>query len=271
MNELVIQGKITVCGIEVPRIAGGFGEDKPVMLAKTIAELHGREPRAVNQAINMNRERFRDGIDVIDAKGTELTINLIDSQIITQDAVNASKNIYVLSRIGYSKLLKIFEDDLAWDRYEQILGEYFEVKEHTPLQNLSPQLQVLINLELRQKQLETAFTQTKEEIQSIRDVVSLNPNSWREETTKLITKMAQRLGGNEHIRDLRTESYTLLDLRMGVDVKTRLTNKRRRMMEEGVCKSKRDKLNPLDVIADDKKLIEGYVAIIKDMAVKYGV
>lgn len=43
------------------------------------------------------------------------------------------------------------------------------------------------------------------------------------------------------------------------------------MADEGVCKSKRDKLNNLDVIADDKKLIEGYVAIVKELAIKYGV
>jgi hypothetical protein len=43
------------------------------------------------------------------------------------------------------------------------------------------------------------------------------------------------------------------------------------MAEEGVNKSKRDKLSYLDVIADDKKLIEGYTAIVKEMAIKYGV
>lgn len=63
----------------------------------------------------------------------------------------------------------------------------------------------------------------------------------------------------------------MLNERMGVDIQCRLTNKRRRMAEEGVCKSKRDKLNPLNVIADDKKLIEGYVAIIKEMSIKYGI
>ena len=42
------------------------------------------------------------------------------------------------------------------------------------------------------------------------------------------------------------------------------------MADEGVCKSKRDKLNRVDVIADDKKLIEIYVAIVKETAVKYG-
>lgn len=67
------------------------------------------------------------------------------------------------------------------------------------------------------------------------------------------------------------ESYKLLEQRMGVSLNTRLINKRRRMADEGICKSKRDKLNQLDVIADDKKLIEGYIAVIKDMAIKYGV
>ena len=59
--------------------------------------------------------------------------------------------------------------------------------------------------------------------------------------------------------------------KMRCNIKQRLTNKRRRMADEGVCKSRRDKLNYLDVIADDKKLIEGYTAIVKELAIKYGV
>lgn len=86
-------------------------------------------------------------------------------------------------------------------------------------------------------------------------MVALNPNDWRKDTTFLINKMAMSIGGYEHVKPLRAESYKLLD---------------ERMADEGVCKSKRDKLNQLDVIADDKKLIEGYVAIIKEMAIKYG-
>lgn len=82
--------------------------------------------------------------------------------------------------------------------------------------------------------------------------------------------MARNLGGNEHIRDIRAESYKLLNERFGVSLEQRLINKRRRMADEGICKSKRDKLNHMDVIAEDKKLIEGYVAIIKEMAIKYG-
>jgi len=120
------------------------------------------------------------------------------------------------------------------------------------------------------KQIAAVQNQQAEQLQGIRDIVALNPNDWRKESAGLLNKMALNLGGYEHLKDIRAESYKLLDERFGVDLQCRLTNKRRRMADEGVCKSKRDKLNQLDVIADDKKLIEGYVAIIKEMAIKYG-
>lgn len=155
---------------------------------------------------------------------------------------------------------------------KDVLSEAFlENHYKSPIQSLSPQLQLLISIELKQDEMKKAIEKNKEAVQSIRDVVSLSSTSWRGDTGRLITRMAQKLGGNEHIRDLRTESYRILDARMGVCLETRLTNKRRRMAEEGICKSKRDGLNPLDVIVDDKKLIEGYVAIVKEMAMKYGI
>jgi Rha family phage regulatory protein len=149
--------------------------------------------------------------------------------------------------------------------------EEMEKELTAPIQSLSPQLQLLISMELKQNEMQKEITENKEAVQSIRDVVSLNTTSWRIDSAVLIGKMAHEMGGPEHIRDLRKESYKLLDTRMGVSLEIRLTNKRRRMAEVGVCKSKRDALNPLDVIAEDKKLVEGYVAIMKDMAIRYGV
>ncbi|WIF95019.1 ORF6N domain-containing protein [Caminicella sporogenes] len=129
MNELRLIGKTTVCGIEIPNIAGGFGKDKKAMLARDIAILHDKELKFVNRAINMNRKRFKDGIDIIDLKRHEFAVHLVHSGIFTQGSVNASKNIYLLSERGYAKLIKIFDDDLAWERYDQLLDEYFEVRE----------------------------------------------------------------------------------------------------------------------------------------------
>ena len=110
-----------------------------------------------------------------------------------------------------------------------------------------------------------------EKVDAIREVVALDTTSWREDTGNILRKISMQLGGGQAYSQVRAESYELLNKRMGVDLKIRLTNKRRRMADEGVSKSKRDKLNYLDIIAEDKKLIEGYVAIIKEMAIKYGV
>lgn len=146
------------------------------------------------------------------------------------------------------------------------------------LQELSPQLQLLINVELEQKKQAQELLNIKEQtqktadrVESIREVVALNPNDWRKDSSALIIKIAQQLGDNEYIKVVRDEIYRLLEQRMGVSLKIRLTNKRKTMALNGVCKSKIDKLNQLDVIADDKKLIEGYLAIVKEMAVKYGI
>ena len=82
--------------------------------------------------------------------------------------------------------------------------------------------------------------------------------------------MALNAGGYEHLSVIREESYNLLEQRYGVALSIRLTNKKKTLALNGVCKSKIDKLNKLDAIADDKKLIEGYISIAKEMAIKYG-
>lgn len=138
-------------------------------------------------------------------------------------------------------------------------------------QELSPQLQVMINLEIEQKRQAEKIEHVEERIESIREVVAIDTTSWRDDTGRILRKIGMECGDNKSYQDVRAESYQLLEKRMGVNVKQRLTNKRRRMADEGVCKSKRDKLNYLDVIADDKKLVEGYTAIVKELAIKYGV
>lgn len=146
------------------------------------------------------------------------------------------------------------------------------------LNQLSPQLQMfdalfqaIANQEIRQKEQEEKMQQLDSRITSIREVISLSPTDWRKESGKLIPKIAVRHGGYEYIHIVREESYKLLEMRMGVALNVRLINKKENMALNGASKSKIDSLNHLDAIADDKKLIEGYIAIIKEMAIKYGV
>lgn len=144
------------------------------------------------------------------------------------------------------------------------------------LSRLSPEMQMLklltdkaIENELAQQEQARQLQQVEQKVEHIRELVGINPNGWREDCRKLIVKIARGMGGNEYIREVNNEVFGLVDKRAGVSLETRLTNKRRRMAEEGVCKSKRDRLSKVDVIAEDKKLIEIYIKVVRELAVKY--
>ena len=64
-TQLKVIGKEHIGKIEFTGIEGGFGDDKKAMLVKDIAKIHNRPIKAINQAINMNRKRFKDGIDLL--------------------------------------------------------------------------------------------------------------------------------------------------------------------------------------------------------------
>jgi len=142
-NNLVIKGKTVICGIEVPNVYGGFGGDQRVILAKTVAELHGVGLKTINQSINRHIEDnyFEKGIDFIDIKGTEFEVTLSDSKIYTKNALNASKNIYLLSQQGYTLLLKLMNTELARKQYKKVIRDYFTIKSS---------IQILTQEELKQ-------------------------------------------------------------------------------------------------------------------------
>lgn len=125
--------------------------------------------------------------------------------------------------------------------------------------------------QIEQKRQAEHLRKVENRVESIREVVAINSTSWRTETANILGKIGSQLGGGKMYSNVRNECYELLQKRMGVSLHTRLTNKRRRMADEGASKSARDKLTYVDVIADDKKLIEGFVAIVKELAIKYGV
>lgn len=270
-------------GKEIPIIEGGFGEGEKVVLAKTIAEIHEVELRDINKLINNHLDEFEEGIDILDLKYNEnFAVIAKNSGLYTQNGINASSNIYLLSEQGYHALVSLMRTEKSKEIRRKLRREYFAMRkvikeEPSKLDELSPQLQLLIGMELEQKRLKEQLDEVNHhaleaeaQIKEIRQIVNLDTANWRNETRTLIAKISRKQGDLKYIRDFTNESYELLNKRFGVSLETRLKNKKSRMALEGIGKSKIDKLNNLDVIAEDKKLIEGYVIIVKDMAIKYG-
>ena len=128
MNELKNIGKQTIGQYEFTGIEGGFGEGKKAMLVKDIAEIHEREVKVINQTINKNINRFKFDVDIIDLKSKVNQNDLTEKYGFEVHSVRMSKNIYLLSERGYSKLLKILEDDKAWEVYEELVDNYFNMR-----------------------------------------------------------------------------------------------------------------------------------------------
>ena len=132
-----------VNGMRFHEIEGGFGKDKKSMLAKEIAAIHGRKLNKINELINGNRKRFKDNVDIVDLNKEEFANLLVDREIYTQNSINASKNIYLLSERGYFKLLKIMQDDLAWEKYNELVDNYFNMRK-TIKNNKKPRQQKVV-------------------------------------------------------------------------------------------------------------------------------
>jgi len=190
-----------------------------------------------------------------------------------QDSSGKTNKEYMLTRDGFTLLTMGFTGGKALEWKLKYIDAFNKMEQSLkqPFKNLSPQLQLLINIEMEQKRQSQEIVAVNQRIDGIKDVVSLNTQSWREDARKLIARIAQTLGSNGYIQNVTAEIYDLVEQRGGFNLQARLTNKRRRMADEGVCKSTRDRLSKVDVIAEDKKLIEIYVAIVKEMAIKYGV
>lgn len=167
-----VNGLVNVKGMKFHDIEGGFGEGKKAMLVKEIANIHGRELKVINQSINMNRTRFKNGVDILDLK----SVNGIDRDFLiglgfSNSSIANANNIYLLSERGYSKLLKILEDDFAWEQYDKLVDGYFNMREQvnsgqvrqlTTEETLELQFKFTKEVKKEVKELREEFTEYKE-------------------------------------------------------------------------------------------------------------
>ncbi len=250
-------------------------KEKRVVTFKDIDTIHERPEGTANKRFLDNQKHFIKNTDYFELIGDDLkAVKQLPNFGIGS---NASKSI-LITESGYLMLVKSLTDDLAWKVQRELVNNYFRAKQ-LDISKLSPELQMFKQIfdtvaqtQLKQQEIETSITETNTRIDNIKEVIALDSTAWRADTMNLLNKIAISLGGtSQFFRQLRIESYDLLDSRMKANLQRRLTNKRQRMADEGISKSKREALTKIDVIADDKRLVEGYVAIVKEMAIKYGI
>ncbi len=226
-------------------------EGKRVITFKDIDMVHNRPEGTARKRFNDNKKHFIEGEDYFKVKCSE--VRPFFGQTLP-NGFNPKADVTLMTESGYLMLAKSLTDDLSWDVQRKLVNDYFTVKEvQSTFSGLSPQLQLLINIETQQKQQQKEIENVNTRLDNMVDVISLDKNSWRKDSQHLISKIATKIGGFECMKNVYQEVFKLVEERAGVALGTRLTNKRNRMAGEGVCKSKRDRFTKIDIIAEDKK------------------
>jgi hypothetical protein len=156
-------------------------------------------------------------------------------------------------------------------RAKDVLEEAFLNKPKSQLEIMHMQIEQMIKQEKEIIELKATTARIEAKQDNISEIIALNPNEWRKKTTTLLNKIAVARGGFEEYRKVRNESYEYLEDRAHCRLERRLTNRQREMSLNGISRSKIDKLSKLDVIAEDAKLVEIYLSVVKDMAIAHQV
>lgn len=176
MKDLKVIGKEQVAGYEFIGIEGGFGDGTRGMLVRDIADIHGTTVKRINELIKKNIMRFKNGVDIVNLKDNSVVV--LNDLEFTQNAINRYKYIYLLSERGYSKLLKILEDDTAWDIYDKFVDGYFNMRKHIKEQTPMTDLEKIALLAKGTTQLSERIEKVDDKLNDLIDNQPLNATDY---------------------------------------------------------------------------------------------
>lgn len=248
-----------------------------VLTTAQLAESYGATDRKIVDNFNNNKTRYKEGKHFILLTGERLKEFKSENENFGF-ALNLNK-LYLWTEKGAWLHAKSLNTDKAWDAYEMLVDDYYKIKQN----NAMTQSELILmmaqrNVEIERKQLEIEQTQRKqqnelEEIKTkqdnITEIVSLSSEDWRDKVKNILTKIAKSSGGE--YGNTYNQSYKALEERAKCKLSVRLTNKKKDLALSGASKTAQNKVSKLDVIADDKRLTEIYLGVVKDMAIKYSV
>lgn len=229
-------------------------DEKPYFVGKDVAEILGYVETA--KAIREHVDEDDKGVSVLDTPGGKQKMTIINE--------SGLYSLILSSKLPNAKKFK------HWVTSEVLPSIRKTGSYNSPdYSSLSPQLQYLISLEQKTKELETAVQTTNRRLDSMCETMQIKGDNWRKATHSLINRIATASGQEQ--RAIYLDIYDELEYRAGCNLSIRFDNLSSRLFARGVSQSRINRLNYIDVIADDKRLTEIYIAIVKEMAVKFNV
>ena len=218
-----------------------------VLTTAQLAECYGTNRKVISYNFNNNKTRYEEGKHYICISGDEKRD--FCNRLEIHDGSEKAANLYLWTERGALLHAKSLNTDKAWEVYGELVETYFRAqKAQIALQNLSPQTQAMINLEVRQNELRKDLDGA---IQRIEELERGKPTAAAAEKPKALPKK-----WDERENDYLRKAYALgqTDVEIAADLGRTVSsihNKRRIL---GLCGNRGSKWST----DEDKKLVKLY-------------
>lgn len=219
-----------------------------VLTTAQLAECYGADSKVIHDNFANNKKRYEEGKHFICLKGAELKEfkNLPENFGVVD---KRSPVLYLWTERGALLHAKSLNTDKAWEVYGELVETYFRAqKAQTALQNLSPQLQAMINLEVRQNELRKDLDGA---IQRIEELERGKPTAAAAEQPNALPKK-----WDERESDYLRKAYSLgqTDVEIAADLGRTVSSIHNKRRVLGLCGNRGSKWST----DEDKKLVKLY-------------
>lgn len=240
-----------------------------VITFKEIDAVHGRPDGTARRNFNTNKSHLIEGEDYFVRNSSEAQ---------NEFGITAPNGLTLITESGYLMLVKSFTDDLAWKVQRQLVKEYFRAKTSAPqFSTLSPQLQALINIEMRQQEQERQMNELALKVQHNSDTMDKvtaayvapisSGDNWQESANHTINALVEHFCLNHQM--FRRELYEELERESGCDLQQRLTRLKNRMKAAGATVTQCRAVTKLTIISQDKKLRSIFIGILRRRTLEF--
>lgn len=250
-------------------------EGQRVLTTAQLAESYGATADKISYNFKYNEGRYKEGKHYFLLTGDALK----EFKKANREFQGSLNKLYLWTEKGAWLHAKSLNTDAAWDAYEMLVDEYYALKKKQPLSQselILMMAQQNVDLERRQKELELKHREHDQKLErieivadNISEIVALNSDDWRNKIKSIISKISHESG--KKYAEVYSESHKVLEDRAKCKLNVRVNNRKKDLALAGVSKTKQNNVSKLDVIEDDKRLLEIYLAVVKEMAIKYSI
>lgn len=220
-------------------------QNQRVLTTSQLANSYGTTAKRISNNFSENFDRFQAQKHFICLTGNDLEAFKNDSRNSGLVQKQASK-LYLWTEKGAWLHAKSLNTDQAWDAYEALVDDYYRKADQLNqlvMSQLSPQVQAMINIEIRQNQLEQELAATSSQVKDLQQgLVDIN-KPLRKQFNDAVRDYVKAAGIG--FDDAYRKVYDVLSSQHNVDIKRRVENR----------KAKGQNLRPIDIVEELNLLV----------------